>query len=392
MWYCPDCQKEFKRSDHLRYHHKRHGYCIEKDCNHLTDAGCDVPRKTILGCGYCVRYFEDTQDFCCHLANHFQKDTIKPSWNPTRSVESLLQHPRIQATWKNICATRFGVPEEYWPSLTWTTKHTEGDEVRTLEYSTDGQDLQFCLAKLLENGLEASFIDRSGLSLSRGGYTMCPDFTRIDMPCGTSNSYMPPHQNMLNENVQQMFDSDTWSFETPFGSTTSTLINTEGVSEAPHASMSSLSEFKQTFDDISHEEAPMLAGSDTLFDGDIDPMDFISFEPIVDSLSFGPYTGEYGSTEMLVDSPTPKGNPAEAAIMSSIPSSYTYTNLHAHNFPSPADGTIAPMKTVYTPFTPGPKVPYKSDHLAPPYNATPQLPARHSHKRSLSDRILRKLM
>ena len=36
----------------------------------------------------------------------------------------------------------------------WTTKHTEGDEFRTLEYSTDGQDLRLCLAKLMENGLE----------------------------------------------------------------------------------------------------------------------------------------------------------------------------------------------------------------------------------------------
>jgi hypothetical protein len=271
-------------------------------------------------------------------------------------------------------------------------QHTEGEEVRTLEYSTDGQDLQLCLAKLLEDGLVARFIERSAHSVSPGSYTVCPDFTRINMPYDNPDSYMPPHQNLLNGNIVQMFDDDTWSLENPFGSTTSTLINAEGVSKVPLPSMGSPFEFKEKVGDILHEEAPMLAGSDITFDDDVDPMDFISFEPAMDSLSSSLYTGGYESFAMLLDSPTIKSSPAGTAIMSSIPSSYADTNIDVHNFPPPANGTISPTKTVYISSTLHPSESYEIDHLSPPYNATPRLPAWQSHKRSLSGRILQKLM
>ena len=151
VWYCPDCPKQYRRLYNLRSHHKIH--CAENDCNHLANARGHVPSKTILGCGYCILWFESTPEFCHHLANHFLHDTIKPDWSPSKSAESLLLHPRIGTSWKAICAIRLGVSEEDWPDMIWTMTDTEGEEVQTLEYSEDGQDLQVCLARLLEKGL-----------------------------------------------------------------------------------------------------------------------------------------------------------------------------------------------------------------------------------------------
>ena len=276
--------------------------------------------------------------------------------------------------------------------MVWTTKDTEGEEVRTLEYSTDGENLDLCLAKLLENGLVATFVDQLTLSRPPGGNTTCPDFTHISMPYHRSDSYWPPSQYRHDDHAHLIFDNDTLSFEDPFRSTTSTLINAEGVPMAPVPSIGSPSEVKENFIDTPYEDAPMLSAPEVPFDGDIESMNFISFEPIMDSLSLGPYTGGYGPTDMLIDSPTLKPSPDEAAIMSSIPSSYADNGTHAHNLPSPADLTIAPMKTVYTSPTLHPSLPYDTDHLAPPYHATPRLPGRQLHKRSLSGRLLRKVI
>lgn len=120
---CAICGIKEPRADHL-VEHKMH-LCLHKPtedrtyfrkdkfANHLRVHGlslestqvahwCQPLHERVLGCGFCVHYFDRFEERSQHVASHFEQGYRKDSWNRSTVILSLLAQPFVTLHWLSL--------------------------------------------------------------------------------------------------------------------------------------------------------------------------------------------------------------------------------------------------------------------------------------------------
>lgn len=396
LWRCPDCHKPYHRGYHLRDHHKKHhGGCNDANCTHLANAKQPVPPKTVFGCGYCIKSFNKVKDFISHLIKHFEEDFDEPQWTHNRKIKSILHHPRYQTTWTNLCSSRFNTLACYWPEMTWELEDVE-KEVHDLQYGISGPYLPVCLEGLLEKRLE-NVRPASPTSSFATGTTLAtyPSFEDTFMGDARMDcSYDPRNGTELTtvgdfavaENVVGSV-ADYMVDESP-----STLVNTDDIWSNSTSQSADVGGLQLASNSISEFKDFIPAFGPTR-DIDTGFMGLDQFETIADYMHFDTDFNLFGFTnKQFAAVPQTLTDNIEDVLMDSIPTSHPAMvydmNNNAYNT-SGTVSTVAPMHTLRDVST-TPMFQYNTGSKSTsPFNPTPPLPKQHSHKRSISGRILR---
>lgn len=159
---CPDCPKTFTRKHRFANHHKRkhQDRCRAFKCSHVSRAAIVRPELTSLGCGFCGDLVQDgLQSYFRHLVDHFKHQSLFEDWSYNRQLASLLSHPLVYQTWKNICS----LPLE---DLRWSAAEAK-EAILLLEAEPSPMQLANALAALpkLYEALLTSHIDNLGADL-----------------------------------------------------------------------------------------------------------------------------------------------------------------------------------------------------------------------------------
>ena len=361
LWPCPHCFKDIHRGYHLRKHHNKH----HKDCS---DAKCcskqRVTPKSALGCGYCIHPFDGPKGFIAHLIKHFEEDSAEPQWDHTRSVHSLLQHPRFRTIWNKICAARFGCTSRYWQNLTWDMELVE-QEVHALQYGTYVQGLKLCLIRLLEKGIGPNNM----LSI--------PSNPEPALPMAPSS---PNLANLTTANIMMYdsFDDGLLVDDTP-----STLVDTQDL----WAKYTTLSNDASTLE--YYPWAPSDSKTDPVWldketDFGVGVISLTTFDTMEDSALhpsniMSPEIDVSGIMTDNMDDLVMNSIPADYQHISSVNEPYFTLGVDANNNVGALSWTSEPPSFRHAD---------GFDYL-PPFNPTPRLPGHNSHERSLSGRLLR---
>jgi hypothetical protein len=390
QYHCPDpdCDKTYRRAYHLSYHHQKHHKCTQDRCIHLIDAAQDEPPKSVLGCGYCIQWFDKAKPFINHLVEHLEATGDEPTWNDTTHVQSLLQHPRFQTTWNSLCITRFNGPEYYWPQLTWDIDDVE-EEVHHLQYGINGQELLFCLAKLLEKGIRVEHVNQAPGSLTTSVSLPSYESQEITTTHDVFKDPMLPFTPVLVTNMTNDLPNGRGDFADFANTSPSTLVNTEDfwAANAPPSGV-----YADGLDGIPFMVSDLknpLSSSDASLDCTTDMMDLVSWEDNTYDETTHAKMHQGDSTLTSTVSPGTQVDNVEQTVMNTIPRFYSNEDSANKYNTAAFTGLSAPMDIISSPSLEDRQIGSLASGPLPPFNPTPPLQGCRSHKRSISGRFLR---
>ena len=191
---CAICGTKEPRADHL-VEHKMH-LCLHKSATDRTyfrkdkfakhlqvhGLGLESPQvaswsqqlpERVLGCGFCVLYFETFEERSQHVAHHFEQGYRKESWTQSTVILSLLSQPSVSSHWLFLqSSASHGTSDSM---ISWPESSSTDVLQRRLENVTeDGQELAIAAYNLSSLCLGGAAGTNIGQNLGAVGYPHPP--------------------------------------------------------------------------------------------------------------------------------------------------------------------------------------------------------------------------
>ncbi|KAG7008893.1 hypothetical protein G7Y79_00004g014770 [Physcia stellaris] len=133
--YKPAEDRTFSRKDKFAKHLRVHGLSLESP---QVQRWTRLLPERALGCGFCVRYFDNFEDRFQHVAAHFEQGCTRSSWSRSTVLLSLLTQPFVISEWQSLQGTIIDLAT----SISWPESSSTDSLQRRLEDgTTDGSNL-----------------------------------------------------------------------------------------------------------------------------------------------------------------------------------------------------------------------------------------------------------
>ena len=133
----PPADRTYFRKDKFAKHLRVHGLGLESP----QVAHWSRPlSERVLGCGFCVHYFNSFEERSQHIAGHFESGCRKDSWCQSTVIQSLLTQPSVTPYWQSLQSSTLRVTSN--SSVSWPESSSTDVLQRRLEdASENGRDL-----------------------------------------------------------------------------------------------------------------------------------------------------------------------------------------------------------------------------------------------------------
>ena len=135
--YKPTEDRTYFRKDKFAKHLQVHGLSLESP--QVAPWGQLIPER-VLGCGFCVHYFDKFEERAQHVAFHFEQGCRKESWDRSTVISSLLARPFVASHWLSLHSSNS--PDAISAGVSWSDSSSTDELQRRLENDVDnGLDL-----------------------------------------------------------------------------------------------------------------------------------------------------------------------------------------------------------------------------------------------------------
>ena len=104
-----------KFEEHLINQHGLSGNCLQTKL----EAWKHPQPRRIWGCGYCIKGFDDIEDYLPHVERHYEGGSRKVDWDQSLVVQGLLTLPFIRKDWLDV-ERNFESQGQQWPEMSWS--------------------------------------------------------------------------------------------------------------------------------------------------------------------------------------------------------------------------------------------------------------------------------